>query len=211
MSQRASGFARIEKDLYPTRERWVIDALCDYFPVRGAAVWECAASGGHMVRHLVARGASVFSTDIQERDGYALNAIADFAKADIADSRACDLIITNPPYGTQGKLAEQFIANGLRRIRAGQAKAMAMLLPVDFDSASTRTPLFRDAPEFAAKIVLLKRIRWFDPPPRKPGEKAPAGPSANHCWLCWIGTKDPSRRHSPATYYWPKSSAEGTV
>jgi hypothetical protein len=51
-----------------------------------------------------------------------------------------------------------------------------MLLSVDFDSAKGRANLFRDNPAWAKKLVLTKRIVWFE------GVKSP---SVNHAWYIW--------------------------
>jgi hypothetical protein len=79
-----------------------------------------------------------------------------------------DAIVTNPPYGVQGRLAESFIAHALELV-----PFVAMLLRNDFDSAKSRQHLFRHNPHFACKLVLLDRIRFFD---------GPSSPSDNHCW-----------------------------
>ena len=65
---------------------------------------------------------------------------------------------------------------------------VAMLLPIDFDSAKTRVHLFGNCSAFAAKFVLLSRIRWF------PGASSP---SVNHAWFLW------SRAHAglPTIHY----------
>jgi hypothetical protein len=69
------------------------------------------------------------------------------ARASLPDSRM-DAIVTNPPYGYQGKLACQFIVHALELVPLA-----AMLLRIDFDSGKTRTNLFRDCPAFDRKIV----------------------------------------------------------
>lgn len=188
MSQRVSGYQRRPSDLYPTRERWVVDALADHIPLKGRKVWECAAGKGDMARSLGAVGADVFATDVE---GYGDMAPFDFlSNASPADLPHVAGIITNPPYGPQGKLAEEFIARGLQRIEPLSQAFLALLLPVDFDSASTRAHLFGDCPHFAMRISLTKRIRWFDPPAPKPGEKKKnSGPSANHAWFIWFASK----------------------
>jgi hypothetical protein len=53
---------------------------------------------------------------------------------------------------------------------------IAMLLKIDFDSGSTRVHLFQDCPQWARKIVLLDRIKWF---------AGPSEPSENHAWYVW--------------------------
>jgi hypothetical protein len=39
-----------------------------------------------------------------------------------------------------------------------------MLLRTDFDHAASRAHLFADCAMFAKKVVLTKRIRWFEDP-----------------------------------------------
>ena len=53
----------------------------------------------------------------------------------------------------------------------------AMLLRADFDSAKTRRSLFAECPLFARKLVLTRRIRWF--------EDFVGSPSYNHAWFVW--------------------------
>jgi hypothetical protein len=79
-------------------------------------------------------------------------------------------MITNPPYA----LAREFIE---RALRIGGNRIVAMLLRRDFDHASSRAHLFGDCPMFAKKVVLTKRIRWF--------EDSNGAPSFNHCWMIW--------------------------
>jgi hypothetical protein len=52
-----------------------------------------------------------------------------------------------------------------------------MLLRVDYDSAITRRHLFADCQAFATKLVLTRRIVWFEP--------KIASPSENHAWFVW--------------------------
>ena len=52
-----------------------------------------------------------------------------------------------------------------------------MLLRTDFDHAASRRHLFADCAMFAKKVVLTKRIRWF--------EDSNGSPSFNHCWMIW--------------------------
>ena len=84
-------------------------------------------------------------------------------------------LIVNPPYGADrgGRLACRFLRHALSL----RVPVLAALVAADFDSASTRTDLFRDEPRFAGKFTLLKRVVWF----ARPGAK----PSTNHVWLLW--------------------------
>ena len=52
-----------------------------------------------------------------------------------------------------------------------------MLLRTDFDHAKTRANLFANSPRFAKKVVLTKRIKWF--------EDSKGQPSFNHAWFIW--------------------------
>jgi hypothetical protein len=54
---------------------------------------------------------------------------------------------------------------------------VAMLLRTDFDHAKTRQHLFAKHAAFAKKVVLTKRIRWF--------EDSKGAPSFNHAWFIW--------------------------
>jgi hypothetical protein len=83
-----------------------------------------------------------------------------------------DAIVTNPPYS----LARQFIERALAVLGNG---VVAMLLRADFDCAKTRSHLFAKCPSFSKKVVLTKRVVWFD----RPG----AAPSFNHSWFIWDG------------------------
>ena len=77
-----------------------------------------------------------------------------------------DAIVTNPPYG----LAQDFIEHALTL-----ADHVAMLLRTDYDHAKSRRHLFQGA--FAKKLVLTRRIRWF--------ENTTGSPSFNHAWFIW--------------------------
>jgi hypothetical protein len=52
-----------------------------------------------------------------------------------------------------------------------------MLLRCDYDHARSRAHLFADCQAFAKKLVLTRRIVWFDGPR--------AAPSFNHAWYLW--------------------------
>jgi hypothetical protein len=127
------------------------------------SIWEPAPGRGQLGRALVACGFSVIET-----------------RSDFLDTGTCwpsdrDALVTNPPYGKRGELAEQFIRHAVLGLRAPIA---AFLLRVDYDSAKTRRDIFGDCPFFAGKIVLLDRIVWFE-------REGAAGPSENHAWFIW--------------------------
>ncbi len=159
MSQRDSGYQRKERDLYETPE-WVTRALLPHIPERVRDIWEPACASGKMVRVLNERFETVYGTDIDHG--------RDFMK-----EKSCpyDAIITNPPY----ELATEFAS---RAIGLTSDKGfVAMLLRTDFDHAKTRAALFSNSPRFAKKVVLTKRIQWF--------EDSKGSPSFNHAWFIW--------------------------
>jgi hypothetical protein len=127
MSQRCSGYARIEGDGYVT-PRWVSEALIPHLPRTPTRILEPASADGGMANAL--RGvAEVVEADISNG--------TDFLTA--ATAHCCDTIITNPPY----KLAAQFIDRALVAMEANQGM-VAMLLRTDFDAAKSRRYLFAD-------------------------------------------------------------------
>lgn len=162
MSQRDSGYERKERDLYETPE-WVTRALIMHLPLSIESVWEPAAGSGKMVQALSNAGKCVIGTDIA--DGL-----------DFLETTACppdtDIIITNPPYAA----AKEFIEHALS-LTAPAAGRVAMLLRTDFDHARTRQHLFSGCEQFAKKLVLTKRIKWF--------EDSKGSPSFNHAWFIW--------------------------
>jgi hypothetical protein len=164
MAQRVSGYDRVADDRYETPPE-ITATIVPYLrrqlhPVV-KRVWEPAHSPKDKLGNaLRAAGFTVKST------------AGNFLKTR-AMPVGVDALVTNPPYGKQGKLAEAFIRHALEL----GVPHVAMLLPVDFDSALTRALLFGECRHcFNGKIVLLRRIKWF------PGD---AGPSTNHAWFLW--------------------------
>jgi hypothetical protein len=171
-AQRISGYDRVPDDRYETPDH-ITATIVPYLKARALHVWEPAmATADRMGNALRAAGFQVISTT------------GDFLQCRALPDARIDAVITNPPYGYQGKLACAFIAHALE-LRVAH---VAFLLPVDFDSALTRAPLFGDCDTFAGKIVLRRRIKWF------PGE---AGPSTNHAWFLW----DQAHRGFPVLRY----------
>jgi hypothetical protein len=158
MSQRDSGYARIERDNYET-PAWVTHALVPHLP--RCTVWEPAAGSGKMANALLNAGFDVVASDIT--GGH------DFLT--VPPLKPFRAIITNPPY----ELATQFIERALALMP--QDGIVAMLLRCDFDHAITRQHLFADCTAFAMKLVLTTRIRWF--------EDSCGSPSFNHAWFVW--------------------------
>ena len=129
MGKHETGYARVERDLYPT-PAWVVAALAEHVELRGATVWECACGDGRMAEALRAAGcARVYATDVVDRGGQ--DEVLDFLSAQIPKLARPDLIATNPPFGQGGRLATAFIEAGLSRLPTGAV--LALLLPCDFD------------------------------------------------------------------------------
>lgn len=162
MSQRASGYERKEHDLYET-PAWVTEALVPHLPKLGC-VWEPAAGSGKMVRPLEAAGFLVVQSDINQGQ--------DFLRLHSPIGGGPDAIITNPPY----ELATEFVQHAIGLMQNARGM-VAMLLRTDFDHAKTRANLFSMSPRFAKKVVLTKRIKWF--------EDSKGQPSFNHAWFIW--------------------------
>jgi hypothetical protein len=168
MSQRMSGYDRRARDVYETPGR-VTAALLPHLPPR-MFVWEPAAGSGKMVAALRAAGHRVIASDIVEGGDPSHFRGRDFLQEDKAPL-GCQAIITNPPY----ELAREFIEHVLDLMRP--RGVVAMLLRCDFDHAATRAHLFGGCPAFARKVVLTKRVVWFEAPG--------AAPSFNHAWFVW--------------------------
>ena len=162
MSQRDSGYERKERDLYETPE-WVTETVIDYIDVN-RYVWEPAAGSGKMANVLRQHGMYVSATDIE--------AGHDFLEATALPHVHITAIVTNPPY----VLAREFIEHSLALTKPVKG-VVAMLLRTDFDHAKTRQHLFGGCQNFWTKLVLTKRIKWF--------EDSKGQPSFNHAWFIW--------------------------
>jgi hypothetical protein len=196
MGKHETGYARVERDLYPTPP-WVTAALAEHIDLRGLTVWEPACGDGHMVAALRAAGCThLYASDIVDR-GAEQDEVLDFLSAHMPKlQRPPDLICTNPPFGQSGRLAVAFIEAGLSRIRQHWG-LLALLFPCDFDSAKTRARYFGDSPDFVGKVVLTKRIVWFA---RSDGIRE--APKENSAWFLWA--RSPLRvRRPPIILYAP--------
>jgi hypothetical protein len=170
MAQRKSGYKRKSRDLYQT-PRWVTRVILPYIP-SGSVIWEPACATGKMSKVLK----SAVNTDLVTNYG---RSGVDFLSTDGYSYPNINAIVTNPPYS---KLGEKFIRHALKLMKKRRG-FVAMLLPVDFDSAKTRRDVFAGHPAFLGKIVLTTRIVWF-----KGGKYTP---SSNHAWFLWDWKKSP--------------------
>jgi hypothetical protein len=166
MSQRDSGYERKEIDRYDT-PAWVTAALSPHLHKLAHHLWEPACGSGAMADALRGAGYSVTATDITTGD--------DFLNTEVPPDPFIQAIVTNPPYA----LAREFVEHSLALVRP-VGGVVAMLLRTDYDHAKTRQHLFGQCPQFAKKLVLTKRIVWFEGPK--------AAPSFNHAWYVWNWT-----------------------
>ena len=177
MSQRDSGYERRERDQYET-PAWVTAALIPHLPPL-KLICEPAAGSGKMANALAGLY-KVLATDISTGDDFLMK------KASNADA-----IVTNPPYA----LAREFIEHALVLMKP-TGGLVAMLLRTDFDHAKTRAHLFGECEAFAKRVVLTKRIKWF--------ENSKGQPSFNHAWFIW----DWKHQGPPTVSYGPLASKQ---
>lgn len=190
MSQRDSGHARKERDLYETPS-WVTEAFCQHLWRSNwgiGMVWEPAAGSGKMVDVLkkyvdgdghciVGSDVEPLRTDVRQID---FLKVKDFPSSDFGGFGA---IVTNPPYDK----ATEFVEHSLKLAdTVDHGVLVAMLLRTDFDHAKSRSHLFRDCPAFMRKLVLTRRITWFEPEPGAKGKS----PSFNHAWFMWFSKNE---------------------
>jgi hypothetical protein len=167
MSQRSSGYDRIEHDVYET-PAWATHALVPHLPARVKHIHEPAAGSGKMVEALIYARPDILVSSADIRDGedfFAVQAIG------------ADAIVTNPPYSD----ATAFIEHALELMRPNGG-IVAMLLRCDFDHAASRRRLFAECPAFDRKLILTRRIRWI--------EGSTGSPSFNHAFYIWDWRRD---------------------
>lgn len=161
---------------------WCVDALLRHFDVSTEGwTWEPAAGNGDIVRPLQAAGARMLASDIDP--DYPGAAVANFltstSAVDPKRKIVVNKIVTNPPFGTGGRLAFQFCWHALRLMEPVKG-SVAMLMRDDFDSAGGRQELFKNHPAWDKKIVLTERVRWVNLP-----QSTEHGPSGSHAWYIW--------------------------
>jgi hypothetical protein len=154
---------------------WVTQALVPHIPTRIEKVWEPAAGKLSIASELRNAGYTVSATDLKHGQ--------DFFDDDLLQHEQA--VITNPPF----RMAVEFICRSLL-VTQKKRGFVAMLLATDFDHAKTRRHLFGGCRQFAKKLVLTRRIVWFEP--------MVASPSANHAWFMW----DWRRRIVPSIAYY---------
>ncbi|MEM7300677.1 MAG: class I SAM-dependent methyltransferase [Pseudomonadota bacterium] len=204
MTVTQSGYARQKNDLYETSE-WVTRALLRFFRFNKLNVVDPCFGRGKMA-HVIKEqeGAHVFGIDIAHYGGPEPDLLADFLSLETADLEGLQIdgFVMNPPYGTQNRTAVAFIKKALELVDP-EAGIVAALVPSNIDFGKTRTDLFRDNPHFAAEIVLLDRITWFEPTikdvaiSKKTGKPYMPTPTNDHKWVVW----DMAHSGPPEKYY----------
>jgi hypothetical protein len=140
---------------------WVARVIGRWLHEQGIyRIWEPAPGDGRFADELTRQGFTVETTS------------EDFLLS-TGRPREIDAIVTNPPYGANGRVAAAFA----RKALGFDGLTVALLLTVDFDSGRTRADMFVDCPRFLGKIVLLDRIVFH--------ERPKASPATNHAWFLW--------------------------
>jgi hypothetical protein len=185
MATRASGYAPDPLGRYYT-PAWAVGALLHGCPLleQASCFWDPCAGAGHILAALDAMvlGVLVGSDIAPDPERVWRGAIVE------ADARSAPspwlprlgrriAVITNPPYGFQGKLATEIITAMLAATEPHRG-LVAMLLRDSFEGRPSRNALF-DHPAAAGRIVLTDRIRWENVEQKK------AGPSQGHVWWVW--------------------------
>lgn len=183
-----SGHARLKADAYWT-EPWVTEALLKVWRPAGA-VWEMACGTGQMVQALRHKGYTVVASDLHDWGSphfHLHNFLADsFGVGSLGEDLALEgarTLMTNPPFDQ----AEAFIRKGLAIIK-GRDGQLALLLRVDFDSATRRQCFFKREPTYALKVILTRRPRWV---------VETGSPRFNYAWYIW----DARHRGPPTIAY----------
>jgi hypothetical protein len=167
---RGAAYERRPMDDYST-PIYVARAALSVFGSLGKTVVDPCAGRGNIVRVLRESGRRAVGFDLKR--GF------DFLSND-PPLRDYD-ILTNPPYGGGGHLARKFIERALVVTEPWHGRVV-LLLPVDFDSGFSRRGVFGDLPAFARKVVLTRRIKWFDG----------LSGSTNHAWFEWDWSRSSS-------------------
>ena len=176
MVQRGADYERQSRDWYRTPSG-PVHALMNIIEFDRSICDPCCGDGA-MMEVFRARGHEALGLDIQPMAVPSAHTL-DFVRDEFPFEGPLD-IVTNPPYGDKrATLALAFISRALEVTKPWNGR-VAMLLPVDFDSAKTRTALFKDHPAFAHRVTLLKRIVWFEPE-----EGKSSSPAANSTWFVW--------------------------
>lgn len=172
MGKRSDGFARVERDYYPTPEVAVLPLLPHL--KHGTMFVEPCAGDGRLVRHLEKHGMSCMAMfDIEPQDPEVDRADAfGMAAWDALTDPSVDCIITNPPWDRKvfHPLIETF-----RR-----AKPTWLLHDANWLFTRQAAPYL----PYARKIVAIGRVKWIE------GSKMTGKDDA--VWTCFEDTPGPT-------------------
>lgn len=167
-----TAYKRNQFDFYPTPPD-VTRALLNFLKLPdGTVVWEPACGDGHMVEEMKKHGLIVKESDISTGE--------DFLKI---QQKACDWIITNPPFS----LSEKFIERCMEH-----KKPFAMLLKAQYWHAKRRVGLFR-----ISKPTYILPLTW-----RPDFLFKTRGRGASLMDVMW-GVWEVNKSDIPHTYYIP--------
>lgn len=182
----ASAYQRQPRDTYFTPP-WAAQILSRYviehgLMMPGMRMWEPAAGAGHIAGILADMGEEIcLATDISpapvEEQVYPVESGDFLAMTGGGTVPHPWGIVTNPPYGHRSEMSIAFLNHGLDIITERRG-FMALLLPFEFDSRSSRQRLVGGHPYFASKLT-VPRIRWVNLLQKK------SGPMGHHAWFIW--------------------------
>jgi len=167
MATRNSGYGPQTHEKFYTPP-WVVsrDLASLWQPPRHAEIWEPCAGDGRLARAIANSFGACLASDLYpDRRQYHRVARLDFLKSrgPSAGGNFPLVIITNPPYGVQNRLAVRFLAHALD-VTEQSGGSVVMLLSFGIDAGRTRAGVFGHHPAFAAKITTSQRIRWSNIP-----------------------------------------------
>ena len=156
-----SGHARTHQDYYPTLK--AKEMIRDLISIAGikipTRVWEPHAGAGHLVEALQTLGRPVYASDIEPRaDGIHK---LDFLAQKHLPTDDIRSIVMNPPFSTLDKQLQHALS--LMQPVRGKVLMLARTL---LSSTEGRQTVFKNHPNFAAKIEMVSRPLWFEHNPK---------------------------------------------
>ena len=134
---------------------YAVDLLIPFIP-KWIPIWECAAGGGKIVRHLRNNDFSVIASTLgKNKEGYDN---VDFLAQEPYWENDGFIIITNPPFSKKQKFYERCLFYGLF-----YKTPFALLIPADY-SGWVIEAVRRDGAE---KIIPTRRIDYITPMGRR--------------------------------------------
>jgi hypothetical protein len=173
-----SGHDRQPNDFYPTPD-WVTEALLKHVTLRGP-VWEPCCGDGAMARVLERTGHKVVATDLVDR-GFGRGGVDFFDCSSFP--AGCRTMVTNPPYGDGGRVAnsqlalQDLVRHALDLTMRADGQ-LALLVRFQWLAGKRAAALISSGP-LSRVVVLTKRIQWFSM-----GDRTTTG-QHHHAWVFW--------------------------